>query len=253
MTRTSTTRFSDRVENYVRYRPGYPPEVLALLRSRCGLDPDKVVADVASGTGIFTKILLDNGNRVFSVEPNTEMREASENMLKGYLRLTSVAGTAEDTTLLPSSMDFVTAAQAAHWFDRPRARREFSRILKTGGWCVLIWNERRTDATPFLCDYEQLLLTYGTDYKEVRHERTTAVIHEFFEPGPYEESVFDYRQQFDYQGAAGRLLSSSYAPLEDDPRHAPMMRQLQRIFGNHAQGGVVEFEYNTRVYCGRLA
>jgi len=252
MSKAPTTRFSDRVENYVRYRPGYPPEVLDLLRSKCELKPTHLVADIASGTGIFTKMLLNNGNRVFAVEPNAEMRETAENMLASYDQLTSVTGTAEDTTLPLDSVDFVTAAQAAHWFDRPRARREFSRILKPGGWSVLIWNERRTGTTPFLCDYEGLLLDYGTDYKEVRHERTTAVIHEFFEPAPYEESVFDYRQQFDYEGAAGRLLSSSYAPLEGDPRHAPMMRELRRIFEAHAHHDVVEFEYNTRVYYGRL-
>jgi ubiquinone/menaquinone biosynthesis C-methylase UbiE len=252
MSKAPTTRFSDRVENYVRYRPGYPSEVVDLLRTKCGLKPNHVIADVASGTGIFTKMLLDHGNRVFAVEPNAEMREAGENTLAAYDKLTSVAGTAEDTTLPSDSADFVTAAQAAHWFDRPRARREFSRILKPDGWCVLIWNERRTGTTSFLRDYEQLLLDYGTDYKEVRHERTTAVIHEFFEPAPYEESVFDYCQQFDYEGAAGRLLSSSYAPLEDDPRHAPMMRELRRIVNAHAQNGVVEFEYNTLVYYGRL-
>ncbi len=102
--------------------------------------------------------------------------------LELYPRLVSVAGTAEETTLRSASVDFVTAAQAAHWFDLPRARAEFVRILKPGGWCVLIWNERRTASTPFLRDYEQLLLTYGTDYKEVRHERTTAIIHDFFAP-----------------------------------------------------------------------
>jgi len=252
MSRAPTARFSDRVENYVRYRPGYPPEVIDLLRTECGLQPDHVVADVASGTGIFTKLLLENGNPVFAVEPNPEMREAGARLLAAYDQLTSVAGTAEETTLATASVDFVTCAQAAHWFDRERARREFARILKPSGWCVLLWNERRTATTRFLRDYEELLLTYGTDYKEVRHERTTTVIHEFFAPSPYRERVFDLRQQFDYEGAAGRLLSSSYAPLEDHPNHAPMMRELDRIVRKHALNGVVEFEYNTRVYYGRL-
>jgi len=252
MSQAPTARFSDRVENYVRYRPGYPSEVLGLLRVECGLKPDHIIADIASGTGIFTKLPLDNGNAVFAVEPNPEMREAGRSLLANYDKLNSVAGTAEETTLPAASVDFVTAAQAAHWFDRGRTRREFARILRPGGWCVLIWNERRTATTPFLRDYEELLLTFGTDYKEVRHERTTAVIHEFFAPSPYRERIFDLRQQFDYAGAAGRLLSSSYAPLENDPQHAPMMRELQRMVHAHAQQGFVEFEYNTRVYYGRL-
>jgi ubiquinone/menaquinone biosynthesis C-methylase UbiE len=252
MTKSPTARFSDRVENYVRYRPGYPPEVLDLLRSECGLQPSHMVADIASGTGVFTRLLLENGNSVFAVEPNAEMRATGMHELEGYARLVSVAGTAEETTLRSASVDFVTAAQAAHWFDLPRARAEFARILKPEGWSVLIWNERRTATTPFLRDYEQLLLTYGTDYKEVRHERTTAVIHEFFAPVRCEERIFDLRQKLDYRGAAGRLLSSSYAPLEGHPSHAPMMQELQRIFRAHAKDDEVEFEYNTRVYYGHL-
>jgi SAM-dependent methyltransferase len=252
MTKPPTARFSDRVENYVRYRPGYPLEVLELLRAECGLQPSHIVADIASGTGVFTRLLLENGNSVFAVEPNTEMREMGIHQLAAYQRLVSVAGTAEETTLGSASVNFVTAAQAAHWFDLPRARAEFARILRPDGWCVLIWNERRTASTLFLRDYEQLLLTYGTDYKEVRHERTTALIHNFFAPALCQERVFSLRQQFDYEGTAGRLLSSSYAPLEGHPSHAPMMQELQRIFRDHATDNEVEFEYDTRVYYGHL-
>ncbi len=252
MSQSPTARFSDRVENYVRYRPGYPPEVLDLLRAECGLQASHIVADIASGTGVFTRLLLENGNSVFAVEPNTEMREAGVHELESYARLVSVAGTAEETSLRSASVDFVTAAQAAHWFDLPRARAEFVRILRPEGWCVLIWNERRTATTPFLRDYEELLLTYGTDYKEVRHERTTALIHKFFAPALCQERVFSLCQRFDYEGVAGRLLSSSYAPLEGHPSHKPMMRELQRIFRAHAINDKVGFEYNTRVYYGHL-
>jgi ubiquinone/menaquinone biosynthesis C-methylase UbiE len=255
MSKSPTARFSDRVENYVRYRPGYPPEVLNLLRAECGLRPSHVVADIASGTGAFTRLLLENGNSVFAVEPNTAMREMGTEQLQSLQsndRLVSVGGTAEETTLRSASVDFVTAAQAAHWFDLSRARAEFARILRPGGWCALLWNERHTASTPFLRDYEQLLLTYGTDYKEVRHERTTAMIHEFFAPAASEERVFSLRQQFDYEGLAGRLLSSSYAPLEGHTSYEPMMQELQRIFRAHAKDGTVAFEYKTRVFYGHL-
>jgi SAM-dependent methyltransferase len=248
----ATSRFSDRVENYVRYRPGYPPEALQALRAECGLVPSHVVADIASGTGIWTRMLLENGNPVFGVEPNAEMREAGEGLLAGSPMFTSVAGTAEATTLADRSVDFVTAAQAAHWFDRERARREFARILKPGGWLVLLWNERVTDSTKFLRDYEQLLLTYGTDYQEVRHERTTAAVNEFFDPAPFQQRVFETRQEFDYAGLEGRLLSSSYAPGPEHPQHAPMLRELRRIFDACAVKGQVAFEYKTRLYFGQL-
>jgi len=255
MAKSSTVRFSDRVENYVRYRPGYPPEILDLLRTECGLRSSHIVADIASGTGAFTRLLLENGNSVFAVEPNSEMRAAGIHQLESlpsYDRLRVIAGTAEDTTLRPAAVSFVTSAQAAHWFNLPLARAEFVRILKPGGWCVLIWNERRTASTPFLHDYEQMLLDYGTDYKEVRHERTTAVIHEFFAPALYQERIFTLRQELDYEGLAGRLLSSSYAPLERHPSHAPMMKELQRIFNAYAADGKIAFEYDTRVFYGQL-
>jgi len=248
----ATSRFSDRVENYVRYRPGYPPEALTALQEECGLTPQHVIADIASGTGIWTRPLLENGHRVFGVEPNAEMRQAGERVLEQFPNFTSITGTAEATTLRDASVDFVTAAQAAHWFDRGKARQEFMRILRPGGWLVLLWNEREVDTTPFLRAYEQLLLTYGTDYKEVRHERTTDAVNEFFDPAPFQQRTFMLRQDFDYAGIEGRLLSSSYAPGPEHPDHEPMMRELRRIYDAHSEGGRVACDYKTRVYFGRL-
>ncbi len=248
----STQRFSSRVEDYVRHRPGYPPQIIELLKTECGLTSSSVIADIASGTGILTRMFLDHGNRVFAVEPNAEMRQAGERLLAANPNFTSIDGTAEATTLEDRCVDFVTAAQAAHWFDRDRARREFVRILKPGGWCVLIWNERRTDSTPFLREYEKLLLTYGTDYKEVRHERTTANIDIFFTPSRFKSRVFEMRQEFDYAGLQGRLLSSSYTPQEGHAKYAPMVQELRRIFDVYQVHGRVGLEYDTRVYYGQL-
>lgn len=248
-----TQRFSSRVQDYVRYRPTYPPEVIALLREECGLTANSIVADVASGTGIFTQMLLKNGNRVFGIEPNAEMRRAGEEFLARYPRFTSVAGTAEATTLPDHSINVVTAAQAAHWFDREKARREFLRILKPDGWTVLIWNERKTDTTAFLRDYEQLLLTYGTDYQEVRHERTTDEIAGFFAPSQFQSRVFEMRQECDYAGLEGRLVSSSYTPPRGHAKYEPMLQELKRIFEKHEAGGHVTLEYATRVFYGQLA
>ncbi|MGA9979909.1 MAG: class I SAM-dependent methyltransferase [Candidatus Sulfotelmatobacter sp.] len=248
----ATSRFSGRVENYIRYRPGYPPGVLNTLKTECGLATAHVIADIASGTGIWTRMLLENGNPLFGVEPNAEMREAGERLLAEFPKFTSVAGTAEATTLRDGSMDFVTAAQAAHWFDRARSRQEFARILKPGGWLVLLWNERLTDSTPFLRDYENLLLTFGTDYQDVRHERTTESVNEFFDPVPLQERAFPMHQQFDYVGLEGRLLSSSYAPGPGDRKHAPMLRQLRQVFDAHAIQNQVICEYKTRLYFGRF-
>jgi ubiquinone/menaquinone biosynthesis C-methylase UbiE len=247
-----TRRFSSRVENYIRYRPGYPVAVIDLLRNKCGLSSASVVADVASGTGIFSRMLLEGGNPVFGVEPNAEMRKAGETFLRAYPNFTSVEGTAEATTLADRSVDLVTAAQAAHWFDRPKTRHELVRILKPSGWTVLLWNERRIDSTPILREFEQLLLRYGTDYQSVRHERTTQAIETFFAPSRFQAHKFDYRQDFDYPALEGRLLSSSYTPQADDPAYQPMLGELRRMFDAHQVNGLVGFEYNTLVYCGRL-
>ncbi len=250
----ATSRFSDRVENYVRYRPGYPREALRVLERECGLAPGHVVADIASGTGIWTQMLLKNGNMVFGVEPNAEMRQAGERLLASFPKFTSVAGTAEATTLADASVDFVTAAQAAHWFDRKRARLEFVRILKPGGWLVLLWNERLTDSTAFLREYEQLLLSYGTDYEDVRHERTTDAVNEFFDPAPFQERVFAMRQEFDYAGLEGRLLSSSYAPGPEHPKSpADAARIAAHLRGPCRCWIACTFDYKTRVYFGQLA
>ena len=247
----STQRFSSRVENYVRYRPSYPKEVIKTLESECGLTQESVIADVASGTGIFTKLLLEHGNVVFGVEPNPDMRRAGDEFLAAYPKFKSVNGTAEATTLPSHSMDFVTAAQAGHWFDIPKARQEFARVLKAQGWLVLLWNERRIDSTPFLRDYEQLLLKYGTDYEAVRHEHT--VVGNFFAPHAFQERAFEMKQEFDYEGAQGRLLSSSYAPGPEHPNYTSMLGELRRIFDLHQRSGKVTFEYLTHLYYGRLA
>jgi len=248
-----TLRFSARVENYIRYRPGYPADVVETLQKECGLTPAAVVADIACGTGIFTKMLLENGNRVIGVEPNREMREAAERLLAEYQHFTSVAGTAEATSLPDASVDFATAAQAAHWFDLTRARREFARIVKPQGWAVLIWNERSTDTTPFLRAYEELLIHYGTDYEQVRHEHTTDNIGEFFAPTLFEQRVFEMAQHFDYSELEGRLLSSSYAPMQGDANYQPMLKELRRIFEAFQDQGRVSMEYLTRMYYGCLS
>jgi SAM-dependent methyltransferase len=249
----STLRFSSRVENYVKYRPGYPTGVVDTLAKECGLTTKSVVADIGSGTGILSELFLKNGNRVFGVEPNRDMREAGEQLLRKYPTFTSVNGTAEETSLANCSVDFVTAGQAFHWFDRKRARKEFGRILKPNGWVALIWNERLTDTSPFLRAYEDLLLQYGTDYAAVDHRNVDAdAITAFFAPQPCTLRKFENRQIFDYDGVKGRLLSSSYTPEPDHPKYQPMLDALRALFDKHQINGTVFFDYVTLLYFGRL-
>ena len=250
---SNVERFTTRVENYIKYRPGYPPEVLDLLRAECGLTPESVVADVGSGTGILSELFLRNGNLVYGVEPNREMREAGARLLARYPNFVSVGGSAEATTLPDASADFVTAGQAMHWFEREAARREFARVLRPGGWVVVVWNERLTEGTPFLEDYERLLLDYGTDYREVSHKYAEdTLVEPFFGAGRYFHTSFPNRQVFDFDGLRGRLLSASYVPEPGHPDFRPMMSRLASLFDAHAQDGRVFVEYETQVYYGRL-
>jgi SAM-dependent methyltransferase len=249
-----TQRFSSRVENYIKYRPHYPADVIRTLAAESGLSPRSIVADVGSGTGISTELFLRNGNEVFAVEPNREMREAAERLLGDEPRFHSVDGRAEATTLPDSSADFIVAGQAFHWFDRDRARGEFLRILKPAGWVVLIWNERATGSTPFLAAYEQLLRRFATDYEQVNHtnidEKTLDAF--FGRAAAYRTVAFPNRQEFDLAGVQGRLLSSSYAPEKGHPNHEPMLAALRRIFDSHQTSGHVAFIYRTAMYVGRL-
>lgn len=244
-------RFSDRVENYVRYRPHYPQEVIDWLQGEAALTPQSVIADVGSGTGISAELFLRFGCTVKAVEPNREMREAAERLLGGYPGFHSVNGSAQATTLPDQCADLVVAAQAFHWFNTPETRAEFSRILKPGGHVVLIWNERKLDATPFLRAYERLLLTFATDYTKVRHENIDAGELSRFFIGSFITHTFANEQRFDFESLKGRLLSSSYAPAEGQPKHDDMIAELRRIFDACNGSGIVCFEYDTRVHLGR--
>jgi len=246
-------RFSDRVADYIRYRPDYPAEVLPLLQTWCGLRPEHSIADVGSGTGMLSKLFLDFGNRVYGVEPNAEMRAAGEEFLHDYPKFKSVAGSAEATTLPSDSVEFVAAGQAFHWFKQPASREEFHRILKAEGRVIILWNERLTDETVFLRDYEALLLRFGTDYSQVSESYPRAEqMLEFFQPNEFTSHALPNFQEFDFDGLSGRLRSSSYAPAPGHPQFEPMMQELRQIFDAHQQNGVVRMEYRTRVYTGKL-
>lgn len=248
-----TRRFSTRVDNYIKYRPSYPSALIELLMQECRLTPASIIADVGSGTGILSELFLKHGNVVYGIEPNLEMRTAGERLLSSYPHFCSVAGTAEATSLPGSSVDFVTAGQAFHWFDKARARAEFYRILRPDGWVMLIWNDRRIGTSPFLEAYEQLLQTYAPDYPAVNHKQVDdAVIGPFFGAGGFKRHVFPNQQLFDYAGLQGRLLSSSYAPEAGHPNHEPMLAALEQIFQAHQVDGHVAFAYDATVYHGQL-
>jgi len=249
----SKERFSSRVEKYVQYRPSYPSAAIDYLVNELGVKPGTEVADIGAGTGIFSKLLLERGVRVTAVEPNREMRAAAMQELGGHRNLQVVAAAAEETGLPAQSVDFIVCAQAFHWFDRPRAHAEFTRLLRPGGKVILVWNSRLSHGTDFLEGYEQLLHTYATDYGEVNHRNLDAeALAAFFRPGEMRTARFANQQLLDFTGLSGRLESSSYAPTPGDPQYEAMMAGLKQLFERTQQDGRIDFAYETELYWGEL-
>ena len=247
-----TKRFSNRAEAYVKSRPRYPPEIIPLLQRDCGLTSNSIVADIGSGTGFLTELFLKNGNRVFGIEPNGEMRVAGEHLLAGYPNFTSVDAAAEATKLPDHSVDFVTAGQAFHWFDRNAAHREFARILKRAGWVVIAWNGLRVEKSKVVAGYHDVLLRFGTDYRIVALEIEDSQVESFFASGSCKLARFEFRQIFDFEGLKDRLLSASFAPQPGEPNYEAIIDELRKVFEANQADGTVPFDYDTEVYYGRL-
>jgi SAM-dependent methyltransferase len=249
----STERFSSRVEDYRKFRPHYPREILETLYAECRLTPSASMADIGSGTGCLTELFLENGNPVFAVEPNRDMREAGQQLLGKYPGLQNIDGTAEATSLPDQCVDFIVSGQAFHWFDRKAAYAEFLRILKPGGWVMIVWNDRDRTETPFMAAYDDLLKNYSTEYAQIDHRNAYAApLREFYGAAGCETRTFRYVQHFDLAGVQGRLLSSSYTPAAGHPNHEPMIHKLAAIFQEHQLNNRIEFVYTTRMYFGPL-
>lgn len=251
--RDPAARFSDRAQDYAKYRPHYSPDVVHALQQACGLRAEHLIADVGCGPGLLAEIFLDNGNPVIGVEPNREMRRAADDYLAAYPKFSMVNGSAEATTLADASVDFVVAGQAFHWFQPDATRTEFARILKPGGWAVLVWHDRNVDTTPFLCAYEDFIRRHSIDYEQVAHKyvATYAALKQFFAPNPM-QLIQQYNQQrLDFDGLRGRLLSSSYIPKSGD-KYEAMWRELPQLFSSHAADGQIVLQYDTKIYFGHL-
>lgn len=246
-------RFSNRVEDYVKYRPSYPQALVDFLTANTKLGPESVVADVGSGTGIFTRLLLATGTRVLAIEPNAAMRAAAEFDLRENPRFTSIDASAEATTLPDESVSLITAAQAFHWFDLERARREFARILKPKGKVALIWNAPKIDSD-FAREYETIKENFGTDFRKLRDSvmEDEKNLQDFFRGG-FTEHTFPNHQDLDETGLVGRFFSSSYAPKRGTSEQTAAERELNALFLRSQQGGRVRMNYATKLMLGAVA
>jgi SAM-dependent methyltransferase len=255
----SKERFSSRVDAYRQFRPRYPVEVIDLLQQQCGLTRSSIIADVGAGTGMLAELFLEHGNSVSAIEPNHAMRSACEELRSHYPKLTCIDGSAEVTTLPERCADFVTVGQALHWFHLEPARAEFIRILQPGGWCAVIYNERRLGGDGFHDGYERILREFGTDYETVRSQYPQQKkLLEFFDPPgtaspAMQQASYPNAQEFDFKGLLGRILSSSYMPQPGHPRYPAMLHQVEELFSRCQKDGHVQLDYDCVVTYGKLA
>jgi len=242
----ATARFSERVDNYTLYRPGYPNEIILFLQEATGLKKRFRIADIGSGTGIFTELLLKNGFRVKAIEPNANMRNEAEKNLSRYSGFLSIDGTAEQTGLESGQIDLIVAAQAFHWFNPLNTKKEFTRILKPGGHIALVWNISQAN-TPFLAGYRELKIKYGNDYKGSQHANI-ATIETFFHPMKVITKKISHEQLLDYEAVKGLLLSNSHMPLENHENYPFMIKELKELFLENQQKGIIQMNYETNIY-----
>lgn len=249
-----TTRFSKRAATYAKHRPSYPKELIPLLVKETGLAPNWRIADVGSGTGILTQLLLQNGNAVYGIEPNEAMRKVAEATIGPNRFFKSVAGTAEKTTLEPGSVEMITCAQAYHWFEPFPTKQEFKRILKASGWCVLVWNTRNKDASPFMEGYEGVLTSVLPEYRASKASQRVnlASIESLFAPGQMKKINLKQTTAHNWNSLKGLLESASYVPLATEPGHNAVMEAMKMLFDRTNRGGKVDMVYTTEVYLGKL-
>lgn len=244
---TNTKRFSDRVEDYIKYRPQYPNQIIDILKDKIGLEKEHTIADIGSGTGISSEPFLKNGNKVFAVEPNTEMKEAAELIYSENSNFISIEGSAEITNLKTGSIDIIFCGQAFHWFNKTDTKIEFNRILNQSEHIILAWNVR--DEKDILQkEYEQILRQNIPEYKEVTHKNISdKEINEFLEPKQFHFSSIENFQEFDLEGLKGRLKSSSYCPKEG-LTYDRLMNEIETLFYKFVHNGFIRFQYETKMY-----
>jgi ubiquinone/menaquinone biosynthesis C-methylase UbiE len=244
--KSATTRFSDRVDDYIKYRPGYPQKIIEVLTDEVGLTQHSIIADIGSGTGISTGLFISNGNKVYAVEPNKEMREPAELFYSENKNFICINGAAEQSNLKEHSINIIFCGTAFHWFNRNETKIEFNRILKPNGHIVLVWNVRK-EQDDFQKGYEMILKSIP-EYNEVmhRHGLDKEIIY-FFSLRTIHKETVPNSQTLNLDGLKGRLKSSSYCPKEGI-EYENLMHEMDTLFHKFNKNGVIKFEYETIIY-----
>ena len=248
----SIRRFTVRADDYAKYRPGYPQGIIGILEGEVGFNKNQTVADIGSGTGLLTRLFLENGNRVFGIEPNSRMRHHAQKNLSSFRRFVSVEGTAEHTNLRARSIDLVVIGQALHWFDPDMTAAELFRISRPEGSLCIAYNERRRGSKVMYAFQDIIDRNEGMRKKlpnvGVRFSRR------FFEDRKLSRFILPNEQTLNFEGLMGRLLSGSHMPTRDEPgRFWKLERDARRLFDGFQENGQIRLLYDTRLFAGRVA
>jgi len=248
----SKEKFSNKVDNYKKYRPGYPTEFIDYIVNEVGL-LDSIVADVGAGTGKLTKLLAPHVKKIYAVEPNDNMRSACVEYCSMFDNFIAVDGSAEQTNLPEKSVHFITVAQAFHWFERDKTKLEFQRILKAKGKVILVWNSRVAD-DPFIKENYELFKRVCPEFKGFSAGMGTDPDEyaDFFKNGNCDYRVFDNDMQLTLDEYIGRHLSASYAPDENDENYTEFVDRLNRLFDKYNVNGKVFMPVKTHSYVGEM-
>jgi SAM-dependent methyltransferase len=239
-------RFSDRAEDYAKYRPSYPEEAITAVLSGLGEPAHLTAADIGAGTGISARLLADRGLHVWAIEPNAAMQQAAI----PHPRMTFQTGTAEETGLAEGSIDLVTCFQSFHWFEPIKSLTEFRRLLRSPGRLALIWNDRDQN-DPFTAQYTQLIRVASDQHPaEQRHIRTMEA--ESLVSSALFQNVrhlkFTYRQPVDLQALIGRVRSTSYLP-QTGAVYEQLVVDIAQLYEQWIkETGAIELVHRTNVF-----
>jgi len=249
----NTDKFTGKADQYAKFRPQYSEAFLDYLYNSVGFSDNVVVADIGSGTGIFSKQLLRRGTNVICIEPNDEMMSKAKEYLAEYDGCKFISAPSEATTLKKDSVDFITVAQAFHWFDLDRFRTECQRILRRSGKVVLIWNSRVRGKEIHDLNND-IIIKYCENFigNSGGVQEDDDRFKSFFKNEKFEYREFENTQYVDLDRFIGGNLSASYAPKEDNINYENFISELRDLFDKYSEDGQLELPMITRAYVGKV-
>lgn len=247
-------RYSCKIEDYAKYRPDFPSEIIDFLYASGDISNSSVIADIGSGTGRFTRLLLEKGNLVYGVERNNEMRAKAEELLSKYTKFISISGSAEETSLNSKSVDLITVAQAFHWFDKEKCLLEFKRIIKNNGKVFIVWDDFVGDYNDFSIEQGKVISQFRVVESENKGRKLTRaeMINKFFKNNKFRTMAFTHELYEGFDEFKGGILSASFTPKPGEENYEPFINKLQEVFDKYQQNGKVCTAFSSECYFGEL-